>query len=315
MLSRVADSAYWMSRYLERAEHAARLGDVCLSLSLDRPSDAVRRLLPTVGLPPRAGRARAAHPGAPHAAVVAAPIDAIVACVSAARDNARQIREQISSEMWEQLNRLYLFVRQERRRRDSASTFDFFRAVKEGSHLFQGLTDATMTHGEGWHFIQIGRCLERAGATASLLDAHLDGGVGLGPGPQEIGTLVEWVGLLRSCAAFEAYCRCYTADIRPARVAEFLLLNAESPRSVRYAIDRVEVSLRAIAQHAGKTASGRVDRLAGRLQASLDFSQIDEILAVSLHRFVQDVRQQADLVHAALFETYISYPTESAIAS
>jgi uncharacterized alpha-E superfamily protein len=315
MLSRVADSAYWMSRYLERAEHAARLGDVCLSLSLDRPSDAVRRLLPTLGAPP-AGygvRARAAHPGSPHAAVVAAPIDAIVACVSAARENARQIREQISSEMWEQLNRLFLFVRQERRRRDSASTFDFFRAVKEGSHLFQGLTDATMTHGEGWHFIQIGRFLERAGATATLLDAHLGGASE--HAAREIGTLVEWVGLLRSCAAFEAYCRCYTADIRPARVAEFLLLNAESPRSVRFAIDRVEVSLRAIARHSGKTAAGRVDRLAGRLQASLDFSQIDEILAGSLHQFVQDVRQQGDLVHSALFETYISYPTAAAIAS
>lgn len=84
---------------------------------------------------------------------------------------------------------------------------------------------------------------------------------------------MEWVGLLRSCAAFEAYSRCYTADIRPARVAEFLLLNAESPRSVRFVIDRVEVSLRAIARHAGRTKVGRVDRLAGRLQAALDFSQ------------------------------------------
>jgi uncharacterized alpha-E superfamily protein len=187
--------------------------------------------------------------------------------------------------------------------------------VKEGSHLFQGISDATMTNGEGWHFIQMGRFLERAGTTASLLDAHLGAGPGTGRGADEIGTVVEWVGLLRSCAAFEAYCRCYTADIRPARVAEFLLLNAESPRSVRFAIDRVELSLRAIARHAGKTSSGRVDRLAGRLQASLDFSQIDEILATSLHAFVQDVRDQSARVHGALFETYIAYPTESAIAS
>jgi uncharacterized alpha-E superfamily protein len=294
MLSRVADSAYWMSRYLERAEHAARLGDVSLGLALDNSSAPIGRLVGTLGGP---------------------PIDAIVTCVGAARENARQVREQISSEMWEQINRLFLHVRQERRRTDQAPTLDFFRAVKDASYLFQGVTDATMANGEGWHFIQLGRFIERAGSTAALLDAHLGDAAAVPHLGQGIESYVEWVGLLRSCAAFESYCRCYTADIRPERVAEFLLLNAECPRSVRFAIDRVELSLRAIAQQVGKTPTARVDRLAGRLRASLDFTQIDEILADSLQSYVRGVRRQCEQVQTALYQTYVSYSIESAIAS
>jgi uncharacterized alpha-E superfamily protein len=313
MLSRVADSAYWMSRYLERAEHAARLGDVCLGLALDRTLDPIPRLLATLGTPPPIrDPVRGTEPPAVDA-VAGAPIEAIVACVAAARENARQVREQISSEMWEQINRLYLYVRQERRRGDSVLTLDFFRAVREASYLFQGVTDATMTNGEGWHFIQLGRFIERAGTTAAMLDAHLVGGAALREPAQGIGSYVEWVGLLRSCAAFESYCRFYTADIRPERVAEFLLLNAECPRAVRFAIERVEVSLRAIARQVGKTAPGRVDRLAGRLRASLGFTQIDEI--DSLESYVQEVRRQCEQVHTALYQSYIAYSIESAIAS
>ena len=110
-LSRVADCAYWMSRYLERAEHTARIGDVCRSVRLERSSDTVRRLMRAVSAPP-AGYG----PALPDASSKSAPTSGstltIAACVAAARENARQGREQISSEMWEQLNRLYLHVRQ-----------------------------------------------------------------------------------------------------------------------------------------------------------------------------------------------------------
>src|SRR5213593_3870087 len=149
MLSRVADCAYWLSRYLERAEHTARLGDVCLSLTLDRSPDTVRRLIATLGTAPAgygftkrpvdaAGRADGERLDLAHR-------DAIVACVAAARENARQVREQISSEMWEQLNRMYLEIR--RAGADNkwqATPHRFFRDVKEGAHLFQGITDSTL---------------------------------------------------------------------------------------------------------------------------------------------------------------------------
>ena len=297
-----------MSRYLERAEHTARLGDVCLGLTLDRSSDTVRRLMAAVGNPPKGY-------GVVVEGVENAPPEArlnktIAACVAAARENARQVREQISTEMWEQLNRLYLNVSRSRTARGSA----FYMHIKEASHLFQGVTDSTMIHTEGWHYIQIGRSIERASATATMLAMHFDesdGSVRDGG----IGAYVSWTALLRSCSGFEAYCQRYTADIRPERVAEFLLLSADFPRSVRFATDNIEASLRSVARALGRNAPGRVDRLAGRLRASLDYSQIDEIMADSLQSYVQGIHRQCEHVHTALYQTYISYATDTALSS
>ena len=229
----------------------------------------------------------------------------IAACVAAARENARQVREQISSEMWEQLNRLYLHVRQKAEAEPAA----FYIELKEAVHLFQGVTDSTMIHGEGWHYIQIGRSIERAAATATMLEVHFDERGG--DGGRRHRRLYRGR-LLRSCSAFEAYCQRYTADVRPERVAEFLLLSADFPRSVRFAVDTVEASLRAIARGLGRSSSSSVDRLAGRLRVA-DYSQIDEILADSLQSYVRGIRKHCDLVHTALYQTYISYLTETAL--
>jgi uncharacterized alpha-E superfamily protein len=307
MLSRVADCAYWMSRYLERAEHTARLGDVCLGLTLDRSSETVRRLMEAVGRPPSGyGVAPSPH-RTPEEQMLQQTIGA---CVAAARENARQVREQVSTEMWEQLNRLYLYVRNNR---DVAGS-SFYMHVKESAHLFQGVTDSTMIHSECWNYIQIGRSIERAAATATMLEVHFRDKDGAG-GDAGIGAYISWTALLRSCSAFEAYCQRYTADVRPERVAEFLLLSSDFPRSVRFAVDTVEASLRTVARSLGRGAPGRVDRLAGRLRASLDYSQIDEIMAESLQSYVQGIRRQCEQVHTALYQTYISYATESAFAS
>lgn len=307
MLSRVADCAYWMSRYLERAEHTARLGDVCLGLTLDRSSDTVRRLMSAVGTPPT-GYGVTITP-AEEASPDQRLHQTIEACVAAARENARQVREQISSEMWEQLNRLFLHVRRNRSSRGSS----FYMHVKESAHLFQGVTDSTMIHTEGWHYIQIGRSIERAAATATMLEVHFDEQAAVRDAG--IGAYIAWTALLRSCSGFEAYCQRYTADVRPERVAEFLLLSPDFPRSVRFAVDAVEASLRAVARALGRSAPGRVDRLAGRLRASLDYSQIDEIMADSLQSYVQGIRRQCEHVHTALYQTYITYQADAAIAS
>jgi uncharacterized alpha-E superfamily protein len=147
-----------------------------------------------------------------------------------------------------------------------------------------------------------------------MIEIHFGEAVSSSP-DSGIGAYVAWAALLRSCSGFEAYCQRYTADVRPERVAEFLLLNPDFPRSVRFAIDTVEASLRAIARALGKSSSGRVDRLAGRLRASLDYTQIDEIMADSLQSYAQGIRKQCEQVHNALYQTYISYPIESALAS
>ncbi|MGH9201361.1 MAG: alpha-E domain-containing protein, partial [Vicinamibacterales bacterium] len=163
MLSRVADSLYWMSRYLERAEHTARLVNVNLNLTLDRsPADAARnwgRLLASLPDPPPWALPTTTNPG--EATVDLANRASIAACVGAARENARQVREEISSEMWEGINRLHLAAQrsQPEEAEWTASTNEFLTSAIGGAYQFQGLTDATMTHGEGWHFIELGRYL------------------------------------------------------------------------------------------------------------------------------------------------------------
>jgi uncharacterized alpha-E superfamily protein len=315
MLSRVADSLYWMSRYLERAEHTARVLNVNLNQMLDQsPAAAERRW----GRALASLRAPAALGGDPYAITQALTFDqenseSIVACMAAARENARQVREQISSEMWEQLNRLYHQIRSV----TMAGVWgdephEFFRTVKEGVHLFQGITDATLSYGEGWQFMQLGRYLERAGATSTLLDVHFSAvAAAQTTGWQELEYL-EWVGLLKSCTAFEAYCKVYTADIQPERALEFLLLNAEFPRSVRFAADAIQSAVQAIGRASGSRTAPRVERLAGRLRAALDYGQADEIMA-DLHAYLESIQRQSAQIHTAVHQAFVAYPADTGL--
>lgn len=319
MLSRVADSLYWMSRYLERAEHTARLLSVGLTQTLGQEQEAVRqrwlRLLAALHVTPPSGSDIDTTVLVQAQSFDTENHDALVNSITQARENARQVREQISTEMWEQLNRLYLQVRTHA----SAQLWqdepiEFFQSVKEGAHLFQGITDATMSHGEGWHFIQVGRFLERAGATALLLDTHFQPHLAATPEEPSPLDFNDWVALLKCCTAFEAYCKVYTADVQPTRVAEFLLLNGESPRSVRFAADRIQRSLQAIAQATASRGAGRAERLAGRLRAALDYGQVDEILADDMHGSLSAIRRSCDGIHTAIYQTYVVYPVESALS-
>lgn len=319
MLSRVADSMYWMSRYLERAEHTARLIDVDLQLRLDRSpeigSGRGMRLLEALQVPvPEDGTI---DPGnLTHVLTLdRANPSSIVSCVAAARENLRQVREQCSTEMWEQLNRLYLQVTSTAPSEAwLLHSYVFFRAVQEGAHLFQGVTDSTMSHGEGWHYIQLGRYVERTDVLAKLIGTHFNHLPYALDQTVESEEYLEWVGLLKSCAAFEAYCKRYTADLRPLRVAEFLLLNPQFPHSVRFSVDMVHAALRAIGDLTERKAEQPV-RLAGRLRATLSFSQIDEIMASGANAYVDSIRWQCAQAHAAIHEIYFDYPVEAALVA
>ena len=322
MLSRVADSLYWMSRYLERAEHTARLTDTHLNLMLDQsPESAERRwsrVLSSLGnpVPDKAGKDAYAL-----AQLLTFDMDnesSVVSCIMSARENARQVREQTSSEMWEQLNRLFLEVK----RADidnlwDAEPLDFLRAVKEGVYLFQGITDSAMSHGEGWQFIQFGRYIERACNTAALLDVHFQQLQSAGSEENEDNDdgsdHTEWIGLLRSCTAFEAYCKVYTADLRPERICEFLLLNPEFPHSVRFAVDQLRTALEGIQEATQSRRADRVSRLAGRLRASLGYGQIDEIMTGGLHAYLENIQRQCAQINQSAYLLYVTYPIEAAL--
>jgi uncharacterized alpha-E superfamily protein len=283
LLSRVADSLYWIGRYLERAEHTARLIDVRLDLGLDRKANADGWDFSSLySMVKRESEEPAAtSPTALSDALVFDPANrhAVLACVTAARENAGQVREEISSDMWEQLNKLFLRLRQARAEGGwSARPHYIFRLVIDGIHLFQGVTDETMGHGEGWQYLQLGRFLERASATAALVDLHFR-----------------------------------RESLLPPSHAEFLLLNAEFPRSVRFAAARVESSLRAIAGLTAGGAGGRAERLAGRLHASLDYGQVDEILSEDPHVYLETIAQYCAQIHGAVYQSYVMYPIESAL--
>ncbi len=305
MLSRVADNLYWMARYLERAEHTARVLDVHLTRMLEEYGGESREawggLIESLGLNPPEGLDE--HSFGHWLTFDIAHQSSIVSCIMSARDNSRQVREQISSEMWEQLNRLFHRVRSASLTEEwSSAQQDFLNEVKDAAHLFQGITDSTMNHGEGWQFIQIGRFLERAVSVASLVgvqfrdDENLDG-----------------IAVLKSCTAFEAYCKVYTADVRPMQVADFLLLNAEFPHSVRFAADQIETALKTLPLANERKTGGKPLRLAGKLKATLSFSQMDEIYDSNLQPFLADMERQFSQVHNAMHQIYVDYPVEAAI--
>ena len=313
LLSRVADALYWISRYLERAEHTARLVDVARELGLDRAasvrSRAIDRLYRSLGLPSGAdgeqSLVRLALFDTSHR-------NSVAACIMSARENARQVREEISSDMWEQINDLFLRVRKLQEASAGGRTHFVSRVIVEGVHLFAGVTDATMGHGEGWQYLQAGRFLERAASTATLLDAFL---VETGDEAPAALDQADWVALLRSCSALEGYCRHYTADVRPERVTEFLLLDAECPRSIRFAATRLEAALQAMARCSGRPSGGRPERLSGRLRASLDYGQVDEILGDDPHAYLTSVSRQCAQIHSSVYQSYVSYSIDTALSA
>ena len=322
MLSRVADSLYWMSRYIERAEHTTRLLDVNLNLMLDESATSAdrrwQRMLHALGNPKSVVWA-----GDPYVLTRSLIFDtgnkaSILSCIISARENSRQVREQISTEQWHRINSLFLQVtRPELQLATPAGAeqpTEFLQQVMEGVHQFQGVTDSTMSHGEGWQFIQVGRYIERATATALLLEAyHAD----LWSQPERIpegNEYMEWMGLLRSATAFEAYCKVYTADLTPERILEFLLLDAEFPHSLRFAIDNLQHALESIEGESGRSRAEPLRRLSGRLQAMLSYSSVDEILTGDVVTYLRGIQIECRAIHEAIYNLYIDYSVQAALA-
>jgi len=328
LLSRVADSLYWMSRYIERAEHTTRLLDVNLNLMLDESAISAdhrwQRLLVALGSPKDVK-----WPGDPYALTQTLAFDteipsSILSCIIAARENSRHVREQISTEQWHKLNSLYLQVTRPELQPEfgAPSVFagtpdqptEFLQQVMEAVHQFQGVSDSTMSHGEGWQFIQVGRYMERASATARLLEAYHED---LWSHPDRIpegNEYLEWMGLLRSATAFEAYCKVYTADVTPDRILEFLLLDEEFPHSVRFSIDTLRCALEAIHGEGGKSRAEPLRRLVGRLHGSLRYSSVDEILNGDIVAYLRGIQFQCAAIHKMIYELYIDYSIQAALA-
>jgi len=319
MLSRVADSLYWMSRYLERAENTVRQLDVTMSLLLDSSETSAdtrwQRLLTSLGNPE--GVEWTGDADAMTRSMVFDPTNAasVTTCINSARENARQVREEISTEQWQRLNRLYHQMHSPHAQAQfGANMNDFLASVIDGIHLFKGVSDTTMIHGEGWQFIRLGRYLERAYASATLLEVYQESLLDLGEQEHTGYQYLELVGLLRCCTSFEAYCQVYTADLSPDKILEFLLLNRDFPHALRYSIDGVRQALDAIQSSGGRRPPDELMATAGRLHSMLRYTTINEILDGNPGKFLHSIREQCKQIHELIYRYYVQYSIQSALA-
>ena len=300
MLSRVAESLFWGARSIERAENTSRLFDVSFHGLLDAPvadpEQEWRDLLRAIGrdelfrehfddYTPRAVTEFLLwHPANP---------DSVTASVARARENLRGVREQISSEMWEHLNRLHLLVSRTRHSRVLDTPHEFLVRIREGSHAFQGVTKATLSRGEAFEFLELGAHLERADATARVLLTGVPRLVG-GSGDR------LW-SLLRSCGGFEAFRRNQSEDVQGERVVEFLLLDRSFPRSVLFCAERCLEAVRFISGN-----SQQLERSVGMLVARLTFADVPQLDPPSLGSLLGDALTGVHAVGAELSSAYFA---------
>jgi uncharacterized alpha-E superfamily protein len=312
MLSRLADSFYWMSRYVERAENVARFIDVNLNLMLDSPLNDQEQWLPLV-ITTGDEKAFAKLYDAPTRENVVQFLvadsrnpNSIYSCLQKARENARTMRESISSEMWEQMNRFYLMMQSYGSQPlNMDSLYHLCRQVRLASHLFVGVTDHTMSHGEAWHFIRLGRMFERSDKTARILDVKY---FILLPKVEDVGTpydAILWTALLKSASASEMYRKKHN-HIQPDKVAEFLMLDREFPRSMRFCLIRAEESLHFITGTPVGTHSNAAEQQLGRLRSELDYANIQEIIGKGLHEYLDSFEAKLNTAGDALFATLLA---------
>jgi uncharacterized alpha-E superfamily protein len=234
--------------------------------------------------------------------------NSILNCITTARENARHVREQISLEMWEEINRTYLWMKSQTLKKiQRQGPYEFFTAVKNASHLFQGITDGTMTHGEDWDFIQVGKFLERADMTTRILDAHDEIFVNT-PAKSQTGGTLQWSAILRSCSSHDAYRKFYVAQVEPDKVVEFLILNEFFPRSIRFCVQAMDDALRRVSGSRGEAFSNQAEKLAGRLVADLNFSALEDIKTIGMHNYMDETQVKLNAIGEAIYKTYLFCP-------
>jgi len=312
MLSRVAESIYWMSRYIERTENVARFVDVNLQLLLDQPEGIQAQWDPLVATTGDDELFRKKYGEPSHETVIkfltfdSENPNSIISCLQAARENARSIRENISSEMWEQINDTYLMVTETPDEWVMTEPHQFFTDIKVASQLFIGQTDNIMSHSEGWHFCQLGRLIERADKTSRIVDVKY---FILLPSVVDLNTSIDdiqWGALLHSASAFEMYRRTHGL-ISPNNVVHFLLLDRDFPRSILYCLTNAEESLHAISGTPLETFSNPAEQGLGQLQSEFAYAQVDQILNSGLHEFLDTFQTKLNLVGEEIYKTFLRY--------
>jgi uncharacterized alpha-E superfamily protein len=312
MLSRVAESIFWMARYIERAENTARFIDVNARLILDMPMNSNLQWEPMIRVTGDTELFHSQYDNANQENVInflafdRNYANSIISCVNKARENARSVREIISTEMWQCINEFHLFLMNPTAKQDAfANLHSFFTSIKNYSQLLAGITESTMVHNEGWHLSRMGRLLERADKTSRILDVKY---FIILPGVDYVGTAfdtLQWAALLRSASALDMYRKQYN-QLSPGNITRFLFFDPYFPRSVKYCLRRCDISMHDITGTPMSSYSTLAERQLGMLQAEIEYADISEIMQSGLHEYIDNFQMKLNKVGDAIANSFFT---------
>ncbi|WP_179353877.1 alpha-E domain-containing protein [Winogradskyella vidalii] len=312
MLGRVANTIYWMNRYLERAENYARFMDVNFNLSLEMSPNETQQWKPLVVITGDWALYESLYEKAEKNTVInfmAFEVEnpnSIYNCICNARENARAIRTEITKEVWEQINALYYLIKNtsNKKRLSDNEVRSFFSDIKNGCQLLYGIYDATISRNEGWNFAKLGQFIERADKTSRVLDVkyHL-----LLGSAKQVGSsldLIQWTALLKSVSAYDMYRKKY-GKLSSTTIAEFLILDTDFPRSILNCLIRAEQS---IGRLCGSSFgySNLAQKQLGALKSQLEFTDINDIIANGLHEYLDNIQGKLNDISSAIYESFFS---------
>ncbi|MGB5358127.1 MAG: alpha-E domain-containing protein [Eudoraea sp.] len=312
MLSRVANTTYWMNRYIERAENYARFMDVNFNLALESPTDSMEQWKPLVVITGDWPLYESLYKTVEKRQVIyflgfdPKNPNSIYSCITKARENARAIRPEITKEVWEQINSIYFFVKNglEKNRWKKDDPRSFFKMIREGCQLLYGIFDSTITRNEGWHFGKIGQLLERADKTSRVIDVkyHI-----LLSSSKAVGTpldLMQWAALLKSVSAYDMYRKKY-GKLTALNISEFLILDKTFPRSILFCLIDAEKSLYAITGNSDGFTNNAEKQL-GKLKSELEFAEIEDIFNSGLHEYIDSFQERLNAISTHIYESFFT---------
>ena len=309
MLSRVADSLYWINRSVERAENISRFVEVSEAMALDCPPGSAEPWLPLIDANGERELFDQLYPAGNSEEVVRFLVrdeknpSSLVNCIAVARENARQIRDVITTEMWEQINDLHWSIQEGESFWDQPPQ-EQLREIRRGCQLFYGITDATLSRDHSWQFSRLGRLLERADKTTRILDVKY---FLLLPSPEDVGGVLDelqWISLLRCAGAYQMFRQSRQQMIEPKAVASFLLLDPSFPRSVRYCLERIKETLRIVSGRSLPGAPDALECLSGLTLARWSYTSIDELVAGGLHEAIDRLQSDLNSLHNLIAQRY-----------
>jgi uncharacterized alpha-E superfamily protein len=316
MLSRVAENIYWLGRYVERAENTARIVAVNANLLLDLPKGIAPGWRPLIDITGANALFEELYKDSGERQVVRFLLGdernggSILASLGAARESCRTIRDFVPRETWELLNELYLYAREELQKgMTKGGRHTYLKYIILGSQSINGLLSGTMLHDQGYDFLHLGRFLERADMTTRIVDVRSANLL-----PEETSELgpfltIQWVSVLKSMTAYQAYRRSEQVRVQRGPVLRFLFQHPEFPRSVRHCIESCRLSLERLPRNDSAL------RVAGRLKRNLESTEPRRLNQQQLHAYIDDLQTAIGELHAEISRTWFPPPPGSEAAA